>query len=156
LFRIGLLEFAKLAARALTPKSPPLVQVDHIHQPFVSIREMAVVLSRRLRELGRASFRQLTSGAFNGTGTNYEVVACFLALLELYREDSVSFEQVSPLGDLYVTWTAGDREVGLAPPGARREGEGEDGLGEGADGGAGGNGDADTDGETTESDEDYT
>jgi segregation and condensation protein A len=156
LFRIGLLEFAKLAARALTPKSPPLVQVDHIHQPFVSIREMAVVLSRRLRELGRASFRQLTSGAFNGTGTNYEVVACFLALLELYREDTVSFEQVSPLGDLYVTWTAGDREVGLAPPGARPEGEGEDGLGEGADGGAGGNGDADTDGETTESDEDYT
>jgi len=27
------------------------------------------------------------------------------ALLELYREDAVSFEQVAPLGELYVTWT---------------------------------------------------
>jgi hypothetical protein len=31
----------------------------------------------------------------------------------------VAFEQVSPMGDLYVTWTGGDREVNLAPPGAR-------------------------------------
>ena len=31
----------------------------------------------------------------------------------------MAFEQVSPLGDLYVTWTGGDREVRLAPPGAR-------------------------------------
>jgi hypothetical protein len=30
----------------------------------------------------------------------------------------VAFEQVSPLGELYVTWTGGDREVNLAPPGA--------------------------------------
>jgi len=48
---------------------------------------------------------------------NYEIVATFLALLELYREDAVAFEQVSPLGELYVTWTGGDREVLLAPPG---------------------------------------
>ena len=33
------------------------------------------------------------------------MVARFLALLELYREDAVSFEQVAPLGELYVTWT---------------------------------------------------
>ena len=33
------------------------------------------------------------------------MVASFLALLELYREDAVSFEQVAPLGELYVTWT---------------------------------------------------
>ena len=26
---------------------------------------------------------------------------------------------MAPLGDLYVTWTGGDREVLLAPPGAR-------------------------------------
>ena len=31
--------------------------------------------------------------------------ATFLALLELFREDTVSFEQVAPLGELYVTWT---------------------------------------------------
>ena len=33
------------------------------------------------------------------------MVASFLALLELYREDAVSFEQIAPLGELYVTWT---------------------------------------------------
>jgi segregation and condensation protein A len=133
LFTIGHLEFAKLAARALTPKSPPVVSVDHIHQPFISIRERAVLLAGKLKELGRASFRRLTTGSTN----NYEIVASFLALLELYREDTVSFDQVTPLGDLYVSWTGGDREVVLAPPGAGRD-EGED------------------DADATDIDEDYT
>jgi segregation and condensation protein A len=74
-----------------------------------------VHIAGRLRGLGRASFRQLSAGAAG----NYEVVASFLALLELYREDLVAFEQVSPLGELYVTWTGGEREMQLAPPGAR-------------------------------------
>jgi segregation and condensation protein A len=119
LFTIGPQEFAALAARALTPKAPPTVSVDHIHPAFVSIREQAVLIAGRLRGLGRASFRQLSSGpSWSGPGGNYEIVASFLALLELYREDVVAFEQVSPLGELYVTWTGGDREVKLAPPDA--------------------------------------
>jgi segregation and condensation protein A len=117
LLSIGPAEFARLAARALTPKVPPVVSVDHIHQPFVSIREQAVLLAGRLKNLGRASFRQLTAGMAN----NYEIVASFLALLELYREDTVAFDQVTPLGELYVSWTGGDREVVLDPPGAARE-----------------------------------
>src|SRR6202167_2535100 len=129
LFTIGPLELAKLAARALTPKVAPTVSVDHIHQPFLSIREQAVLIAGRLKDLGRASFRQLSGGA----GTNYEIVASFLALLELYREDVVAFEQVAALGELYVTWTGGDREVALAPPGA-----------------------GSVDAGTTESEEDYT
>jgi segregation and condensation protein A len=119
LFTIGPQEFAALAARALTPRAAPTVSVDHIHAAFVSIREQAVLIAGRLKGLGRASFRQLSSGPWlSGTGGNYEIVASFLALLELYREDAVAFDQVSPLGDLYVTWTGGDREIGLAPPGA--------------------------------------
>ena len=114
LFAIGPQEFAALAARALAPKAPPVVSVEHIHAPFVSIREQAVLIAGRLRGLGRASFRQLSAGAVG----NYEIVATFLALLELYREDAVAFDQVSPLGELYVTWTGGDRDVLLAPPGA--------------------------------------
>ena len=68
---------------------------------MISIRDQARILATRLAELGRASFRQLTANAAG----SYEVVASFLALLELYREDAVSFEQVAPLGELYVTWT---------------------------------------------------
>src|ERR1700727_1134987 len=115
LFAIGPAEFAALAARALTPKAPPVVSTEHIHQAFVSIREQAVLMAGRLRALGKASFRQLSAGAAG----NYEIVASFLAMLELYREDVVSFEQVAPLGELYVSWTGGDREVLLAAPGAR-------------------------------------
>jgi segregation and condensation protein A len=115
LFAIGPAEFAALAARALTPKAPPVVSTEHIHAAFISIREQAVLLAGRLRALGKASFRQLSAGAAG----NYEIVASFLALLELYREDVVSFEQVAPLGELYVSWTGGDREVQLEPPGTR-------------------------------------
>ena len=122
LFAIGPQEFAALAARALAPKAAPVVSVEHIHAPFISIREQAVLIAGRLRGLGRASFRQLSSGpSLSGTGGNYEIVASFLALLELYREDAVAFEQVLPLGELYVTWTGGDRDILLAPPGAGRD-----------------------------------
>jgi len=111
LFAIGPREFAALAARALAPKAVPVVPTGHIHPPFISIREQAALLAGRLRGLGRASFRQLTAGSAG----NYEIVASFLALLELYREDMVAFEQLAPLGDLYVSWTGGDRDVVLSP-----------------------------------------
>jgi segregation and condensation protein A len=112
LFAIGPQEFAMLAARALAPKAAPVVPTGHIHPPFVSIRERAALIASRLRGVGRASFRQLTAGAEG----NYELVASFLALLELYREEMVTFEQVTALGELYVTWIGGDREVASAPP----------------------------------------
>jgi len=101
LLGLGPAEFARLAALALTPKPPPKVDTQHIHAPVISIRDQARIIAALLRKLGRASFRRLTA---NATGS-YEVVASFLALLELYREDTVSFEQVAPLGELYVTWT---------------------------------------------------
>jgi segregation and condensation protein A len=109
LLGLGPGEFARLAALALTPKPPPKVSTEHIHSPTISIRDQARILAVMLTELGRASFRQLTANAEN----NYEIVASFLALLDLYREDTVSFEQVTPLGDLYVTWT-GPRDAAWA------------------------------------------
>jgi segregation and condensation protein A len=102
LLGLGPAEFARIAARALTPRRPPTVSTDHIHAPFISVREQARRLADKLRLLHRASFRRLTSDC---TAT-YEVVACFLAMLELFREDRVSLEQVAPLGDIYVTWNA--------------------------------------------------
>jgi segregation and condensation protein A len=101
LLGLGAAEFARLASLTLAPKPPPTVDTQHIHSPVISVREQARIVAAMLRELGRASFRRLTAGAAGG----YEVVASFLALLELYREGAVSFEQMAPLGDLYVTWT---------------------------------------------------
>jgi segregation and condensation protein A len=34
------------------------------------------------------------------------VIARFLAVLELYRHSAISFEQLEPLGELTLRWTA--------------------------------------------------
>ena len=104
LLGLGPAEFARIAALTLAPRPAPVVTTEHIHIPRTSVREQAGILAGRLRTLGRASFRQLTSDC---AGT-YEVVARFLALLDLYRDGNVSFEQRVPLGDLYVTWARGE------------------------------------------------
>ncbi|MFF0305777.1 segregation and condensation protein A [Streptosporangium sp. NPDC004379] len=101
---IGPERLAEIARRAFTPKAPPSVSVSHIYQPLANVREQAVILVERLRRIRRATFRALTSDC---AGT-FEVVARFLAVLELYREGAVSFEQVEPLGELHVTWTGSD------------------------------------------------
>jgi segregation and condensation protein A len=106
LLGLGPAEFARIAALTLAPRPVPVVATGHIHTPRTSVREQAGIIAGRLRSLGRATFRQLTSDC---AGT-YEVVARFLALLDLYRDGNVSFEQLVPLGDLYVTWAG--RETG--------------------------------------------
>ena len=47
------------------------------------------------------SFRTLTQDCQH----TVEMVARFLALLELYREGAVAFDQMAPLGELWVRWT---------------------------------------------------
>jgi segregation and condensation protein A len=53
-----------------------------------------------LRRHKTMSFRALVSDAAN----TLVVVARFLALLELFKEGSVRFEQVVALGELQITW----------------------------------------------------
>jgi len=96
-------QFAALAARALTPKAPEVVSVSHLHAPAVSVAEQLFVVRNHLVRSGTASFRALTADCEH---TN-EVVARFLALLDLYRQQRVVFEQLTPLGELHVRWTGG-------------------------------------------------
>lgn len=96
--------FAALAAKALTPRSEPEVSVSHLHVPLVSVREQAAIIVGRLRRQRTATFRALVSDAT----TTMVVIGRFLALLELFREGSVSFEQLAPLGDLTIRWTGSD------------------------------------------------
>ena len=96
-------QFAALAARALTPKAPEVVGVSHLHAPAVSVSEQLLVVRNHLVRSGTASFRALTADC----GHTNEVVARFLALLELYRQQRVVFEQLTPLGELHVRWTGG-------------------------------------------------
>ncbi|MGY0230652.1 segregation/condensation protein A [Longispora urticae] len=95
--------FARLAARAMTPKIPPTVSITHVHNVKVSVREHAAWIRDHLMRVGTASFRVLTADC----ESTLEVVARFLALLELYRENLIGFDQVQALGELNVRWIAG-------------------------------------------------
>jgi segregation and condensation protein A len=97
-------DLARLAAKAMQPKPPQLVGTDHVHMQRVSVREHAVIISRRLQRVQTATFRALTSDC----ESHLEVVARFLALLELYREALVGFEQMQALGELTVRWLGGN------------------------------------------------
>ena len=110
LLGLGPVEFAAIAARALTPKLATVVSTEHLHMPITSVREQVGLLSGRLARLRRATFRQLTSDC----GGTYEVIARFLAVLELYRRGRIALDQAAPLGDLYVSWTAPEEDDGEA------------------------------------------
>ncbi len=103
-------QLAMVAARAMTPPVPPSIGVEHLHASPVSVREQAVLLVDRLRRDRSASFRTLVADA----DSTLVIVARFLALLELFREAAVSFEQPEALSELTVRWTGADRgEIGV-------------------------------------------
>ncbi|MBL8930977.1 MAG: segregation/condensation protein A [Kineosporiaceae bacterium] len=97
---------AAIAARALQPKPVPVVGLDHLHAPPVSVREQAALIVDRLRRHPSASFRTLISDA----DSTLVVVARFLAVLELFREGVVAFDQAAPLSELTIRWTGGDHD----------------------------------------------
>ncbi|WP_285043390.1 ScpA family protein [Plantibacter sp. LMC-P-059a] len=95
-------DFVALATLAFTPRELPTVGLDHLHAPLVSIREQAAHVVAILRSGGSHTFRELVAGAeLKGV-----VIARFIAVLELYRHAALSFEQIEPLGELTLRWTA--------------------------------------------------
>ncbi len=101
LIGLGLEEFAALAQRALEPKPVPEVSFAHLHAPAVSVKEQAGVVVQRLRRSGTMTFRALCAD----TTEIVVKVARFLALLELFREGAVAFDQALALTELTVRWT---------------------------------------------------
>jgi segregation and condensation protein A len=106
LLGLGPAEFAAIAARVLAPRRPPVVSTAHLHMPRTTMGEQLDMLAGRLQRLRQATFRQLTADC---AGT-YEVVARFLAILELYRRSRVSLQQLAPFGDLIISWAADDQD----------------------------------------------
>ncbi|MCX2733007.1 segregation/condensation protein A [Saccharopolyspora sp. NFXS83] len=113
---VGPQRLAEIAAAVFRPKPPPSVSLDHIHQHQVSVREHAAMLRVRLAELGAADFSTLVEDCEH----TVEIVARFLALLELFREKVLAFEQEDPLGDLLVRWVGGSLEEARATAEADR------------------------------------
>lgn len=100
LIGVGVQRFAAIANRVLTPKTTPVFSIDHLHQPLVSVAEQASRVVEQLRRAGRVTFRSLIEDA----DSTLVVVARFLALLELYKEGVIRFEQVIAMGELQITW----------------------------------------------------
>jgi segregation and condensation protein A len=70
----------------------------------VSVREQAALIVSRLRAKGQVSFRSLVADA----DSTLVIVARFLALLELFKEAAIAFEQAEALGELDIRWTGSD------------------------------------------------
>ncbi|MBK8469481.1 MAG: segregation/condensation protein A [Actinomycetales bacterium] len=100
-------QLAMIAARAMIPRTVPVVGLDHLHAPHVSVREQAALMVEQLRRERTCSFRALVADA----DSTLVIVARFLALLELYKEAAVVFEQAEALADLTVRWTGADAGV---------------------------------------------
>jgi segregation and condensation protein A len=104
LIGVGPERFAAIADRILTPKAPPVVAVEHLHTALVSVSEQSRLVVEALRLSKTMSFRSLCQDA----DSTLVVVARFLALLDLYRQGNLRFNQVIALGELQISWTGSD------------------------------------------------
>ena len=104
LIGVGAERFAAIAERVLTPKTPPIVAIEHLHNPLVSVTEQSRLVVEALRQAKSMSFRSLCLGA----ESTLVVVARFLALLDLYRQGNLRFNQVIALGELQISWTGAE------------------------------------------------
>lgn len=101
LIGVGPARFAAIAERVLTPKAAPLPSVAHLHATLVNVAEESKNLVEVLRHGKSVSFRHLIADA----ESTMVVVARFLALLDLYRQGLLRFDQVIALGELQISWT---------------------------------------------------
>jgi len=104
LIGVGPERFASIAERVLTPKSPPVVAIEHLHTALVSVSEQSKLVVEALRHSKTMSFRSLCHDA----DSTMVVVARFLALLDLYRQGNLRFNQVIALGELQINWTGSE------------------------------------------------
>lgn len=104
LIGVGPTRFAAIAERCLTPKVAPVVAVAHLHSSRVSVAEESKGVVEALRASRTLSFRHLISDA----DSTLVVVARFLALLDLYRQGVLRFDQVVALGELQISWTGSE------------------------------------------------
>ena len=101
IWSIGPNELAAIAAAAFSrDTSEPQVRVDHLHHPVVPVAEQAQVILQRLKSTSRLTFRALVADASSPA----VIVSRFLALLELYRDEVLDFDQAHPEDELAVVY----------------------------------------------------
>ena len=94
---------AALAAKAMAPKQASVLSLAHACTGGERSRAGRGRGGQVARH-GTMTFRALTYDSSSMLTT----VARFLALLELFRDGAVAFEQLTPLGELTIRWTGAD------------------------------------------------
>lgn len=95
---------ARLAIAALTERPVQRPDTSHLHADEVSVADTLARLIATLPALGHTTFRELTASTTSTAG----FVACFLALLELYKQALVDLDQPTQFGELAVVWIGGE------------------------------------------------
>ncbi|MEY2458243.1 MAG: segregation and condensation protein, partial [Acidimicrobiaceae bacterium] len=90
--------------RAITPKPPPRVDLDHVAPIRASVTDAVEELLDELPRTGRMTFRELTGSLVD----RLEIVVRFLAILELYKQGLVELDQFTSFGDITISWIGGD------------------------------------------------
>lgn len=87
--------------------APPRVSVTHLHGASLSVADEAPTVITKLRAAGTMTFSELVAE----TDDQLVVVVRFLILLELFREAQITFQQVSALAPLSITWVGSETFV---------------------------------------------
>ncbi|MEV6432358.1 segregation/condensation protein A [Nocardia sp. NPDC051463] len=96
-------EFAAIAAAAFRPRPVPKVGLDHLHSHAISVAEQAAIVLEMLKLRGPGGWTTFGELVVD-CDVPIQIVARFLALLELYRGKTIEFDQPDPLGPLSVSW----------------------------------------------------
>lgn len=99
----GLERFTKVAVKVFTPQEMPEMPLSQLHIVQVSVQEEGSKVVKKLRAAKTMTFRALCADA-----DKLHTVVRFLSLLELFRQKQVTFEQLTPLGELTVHWSGRD------------------------------------------------
>ena len=105
----------KAFLKALKPKpEQPRVTLDHVTAIRMTVQDAMEELSEVMPRVGQASFRRLTAKY----SEPLEVIVCFLALLELYKQGVVELSQTVTFGEMNVEWlvSAGHRPLDRPDP----------------------------------------
>lgn len=119
---VSLAQMRAAAQRALTPKSVPRIDLDHVAPIRVSVRDAIDTVLSAVPRSGKTSFRQLTAGVYE----RLELVVRFLAVLELYKRGVIDIEQSSSFGELGIRYLPEDERESLDLTGLEEWGEGDE------------------------------
>ncbi len=92
----------RAASRAFANQPARSVSTVHVHDDEITVTETLDLLLGILPNRPRITFAQLLFG----DSSKARLVATFLALLELYKNEMIDLVQTENFGDLVILWTA--------------------------------------------------